>query len=155
MCRFSCLLYGQNELDEGAGGLAHLLSIAEHGVRQGGDDNVVVMTQVRKCGRKSGCQVSGAKSRKQASGALGRLVLPKRTTSYTSLCSSRYCMYYSSLASIARPESELILAPFSSGSGGTGVCSDVIGGNHESGGIGVTKYFPVSYTHLRAHETDS
>ena len=40
------MLYGQNELDEGAGGLAHLLSIAEHGVRQGGDDNVVIMTQV-------------------------------------------------------------------------------------------------------------
>ncbi|CAM9441847.1 unnamed protein product [Laminaria digitata] len=38
--------YLETELDQGAGGLAHLLSVAEHGVRQGGDDNVVIMTQV-------------------------------------------------------------------------------------------------------------
>ena len=41
-----CVLHRQNEMDEHAGGLAHLLSVAEHGVRQSRDENVVIMTQV-------------------------------------------------------------------------------------------------------------
>ncbi|CAM9335614.1 unnamed protein product, partial [Hapterophycus canaliculatus] len=38
--------YLENEIDEGAGGLAHLLSTAEHGVRASNDEDVVILTQV-------------------------------------------------------------------------------------------------------------
>ena len=41
----------QNEMEEGAGGLAHLLSTAEHGVRSSNDEEIVILTQVSKTTR--------------------------------------------------------------------------------------------------------
>lgn len=41
----------QNEMGEGAGGLAHLLSTAEHGVRSSDDEEIVILTQVSKTQR--------------------------------------------------------------------------------------------------------
>eukprot|EP00903_Cladosiphon_okamuranus_P015248 g14092.t1 len=38
--------YLENEMGEGAGGLAHLLSTAEHGVRSSDDQEIVILTQV-------------------------------------------------------------------------------------------------------------
>ncbi|CAN0108707.1 unnamed protein product [Ectocarpus sp. 12 AP-2014] len=38
--------YLEHEIDEGAGGLAHLLSTAEHGVRASNDEDIVILTQV-------------------------------------------------------------------------------------------------------------
>ncbi|CAM9648988.1 unnamed protein product [Ectocarpus fasciculatus] len=38
--------YLEHEIEEGAGGLAHLLSTAEHGVRASNDEDIVILTQV-------------------------------------------------------------------------------------------------------------
>lgn len=40
-------------MGEGAGGLAHLLSTAEHGVRSSDDEEIIVLTQVSE--NKEGC----------------------------------------------------------------------------------------------------
>lgn len=41
-------------MDEGAPGLAHLLSTAEHGVRSSNDEEIVILTQVSKSEKTEG-----------------------------------------------------------------------------------------------------
>lgn len=61
-------------MGEGAGGLAHLLSTAEHGVRSNRDEEVVILTQVRRRGPGGG-RISRRRRRPHGWCGTGRIVM--------------------------------------------------------------------------------